>query len=812
MQNHVQKRIALTTLLVGLLVSTAVAAETESFQTAKPIWPKGRETEMNLSVGFAAEWQQPAAGQGTDAKTVLRVAASTIYRAYLNGAFLGCGPARGPHGYYRVDQWDLNGKLRPGKNIVAIEVAGYNSNSYYLLDQPSFLQAEVARGKQVLVSTAGDGASFTARILGERVQKVQRYSFQRPFSEVYRIAPGWDRWRSDVAAIGAPTETLPVAEKNLLPRRVLYPAYTLYPPVKTVAAGKVSPIEKPASLWKDRGLTDPGPKLKGYPENELATIPSIEAQHFQSAQTAALDRPYSAEAMALAAREYQILDLGVNRTGFLGAKVSCVQKTRLWFVFDEVLTGGDVDFKRMGCVNIISYEMEPGVYNIEAMEPYTLRYLKLLCVEGACQVEGVYLREYAHPPVQAQFTSSDERLNRIFAAGVETFRQNALDIFMDCPSRERAGWLCDSFFTSRAASDLDGNTRIEQNFLENFCLPEKFANLPDGMLPMCYPADHYDGVYIPNWALWFVAELGEYGSRGGDAALVEALRPRMLKLFDFFKKYENQDGLLEKLPSWVFVEWSEANKFVQDVNYPSNMLYAGALSAAARLYNLPELEAKADRIRKTVLKQSFDGQFFVDNAVRTKEGKLERTKNRSEVCQYFAFFFQVATPESHPDLWLVLRDKFGPNRKETKAYPEIHLANSFVGNMLRMELLSNVGRSQQILDESVAYLLYMVDRTGTLWENVDAAASCDHGFASHVVHTLYRDVLGVRRIDAAGREITLQFSDLSLDHCEGTIPTADGVVHLRWVKKGDKIEYQLNAPAGYKVTVKNLSGKQLVAQ
>ena len=66
----------------------------------------------------------------------------------------------------------------------------------------------------------------------------------------------------------------------------------------------------------------------------------------------------------------------------------------------------------------------------------------------------------------------------------------------------------------------------------------------------------------------------------------------------------------------MFVEWSEANDFVQDVNYPSNMLYAGALAAAGRMYGLPELTAKAEKIRETIRRQSFDGEFFVDNAVR----------------------------------------------------------------------------------------------------------------------------------------------------------------------------------------------------
>ncbi len=77
-------------IILGLLASTA-AAEDVRFRAAKPIWPKDREREMNLLVGFRAVIEPPA-GE----KVVLRVAAATIYRAWINGQFLGCGPARGP--------------------------------------------------------------------------------------------------------------------------------------------------------------------------------------------------------------------------------------------------------------------------------------------------------------------------------------------------------------------------------------------------------------------------------------------------------------------------------------------------------------------------------------------------------------------------------------------------------------------------------------------------------------------------------------------------------------------------------------------
>lgn len=94
------------------------------------------------------------------------------------------------------------------------------------------------------------------------------------------------------------------------------------------------------------------------------------------------------------------------------------------------------------------------------------------------------------------------------------------------------------------------------------------------MLPMCYPADHYDGVFIPNWAMWFVLELGEYAERTSDPGACCAGAGKDYALLTDFRRFENELGLLEKLESWVFLEWSKSNDLVQDVSFPSNMLYA----------------------------------------------------------------------------------------------------------------------------------------------------------------------------------------------------------------------------------------------
>lgn len=788
----------------------AASDPTPTFRSAQPIWLEGREREMNLTVGFSATIAKPAS-----APVTLRLTGATLYRIWLNGQFAGHGPARAAHGFYRVDELDLTARLHSGDNVIAIEVAGYNANSYYVLNQPSFLQAEVVAGDKVLASTAGTGRAFSAHVVTERVQKVARYSFQRPFSEVWRLAPGWDAWRTAAATSmqPAPTPALAVQPaRTLLARGVPYSRFDQKSPARQLGAGAVQLTAPPATLWKDRSLTKVGPTMAGYPEAELAAIPSIELQSVRTLPSASVPTTaYTGAPVPLPENSWATFDLGVNRTSFIGAHLEVRQPTRLFFTFDEILVDGDVNFKRNDTVNVVAYELAPGTYDLQAFEPYTFRYLKLIVLAGDCSVSKITLREFTNPDAwHAQFASADPRLDRIFTAAQETFSQNAVDIFMDCPSRERAGWLCDSLFAARVAPDLSGTHVVERNFLQNYLLPERFAHLPPGMLPMCYPADHDDGIFIPNWSLWFILQLEEYAARSADRATVAAFRPRLHALLAYFKPFENSDGLLEKLPSWVFVEWSQANKFVQDVSYPTNMLYAAALSTMARLYDEPALAAQAARIRDTIRRQSFDGEFFVDNALR-RDGQLQLTRNRSEVCQYYAFYFDVATPASHPQLWSRLLTEFGPPRAQTKAWPEIWPANAFVGNLLRFELLARTGHRQQILDEAADYWHTQVERTGTLWENDRPSASCNHGFAAHAAHVLLRDVLGLRTVDLPARRLTVGFSDLKLDTCRGRVPTPDGFIELEWTRIDGRLDYGLKTPPGWTIEIANDSGLPLRA-
>lgn len=798
----------------GTVFFSATAAAGVEMQQAVPVWAEGRETEMNITLGFAGDFDAAGAAASIAGGALLKITASTFYRAYINGGLVASGPARAPHGFFRVDEIDISQKLRPGKNHVAVEVAGYNINGYGQLDQPSFLLAELTLDGAVALATGCAG--WSAFQSPERVQKVQRYSYQRGFTEYYKLDGAAGDWRSGGALPAPPVKLAKTSGTiKLLPRRVPLPDFKLRRPKALYASGAVR-VEPPKKYKKThylaRYLTQIGPELKGWREDELEVRPvSLEIQDIHTASQTAANRPLADGkplSLHLANNGFHTLDFGVNYSGRLGAKIKCDRPSRVMFYFDEVLVDGDVKLaQRMPTIaNEIVCELQPGMHEFETIEAYAMRWLKIIALDGECEIQGVSLRESArHADARVAFASGDKKLDAVFAAAAETSRQNALDILMSDPSRERAGYLCDAYFAGAAERDFTGRDLVSYNFLENLALPETFANLPEGMLPMCWPADHYNGLFIPQWALWFVLHLDDYLAHGGDRNLAAQLRPRVGKLMAFFANHENSDGLLEKLPRWNFVEWSKANSFTKDVNYPTNMLYSAALRKAGKLYDRPEWIAKADKISGTVIRQSFNGRFFVDNAVR-KDGALARTENTTEACQYYAFYLGVATPETFPELWKTLVTGFGPKRDPKKTHPAVWPANAFIGNYLRLAALSRAGLAGQVLSEIGDLFYPMAGRTGTLWEHMGASACCNEGFAAYAGRLLYRDALGIEDIDYKNQRVIVRIpKDNGLDFCKGSIPVgAAGVFTLEWKRENGVIKHSTGGalPPGFRVEIK----------
>lgn len=691
------------------------------FARALSVWPAQLAGRMNTWVSFHARVEL------SSSRATLRVAAAQAYRVWANGVVIGRGPARTAHRHARVDEWpvsaDATGLLR-----LVLEVMEYGVPTFCSTNEPAFCCAEVVQGKKVVAWTAPRDGGFMAEHRKERVQKVERFSYQRAFAEAYRFGAAGLTWREPGYA---PKRPLPLARVNFartwLARGVANPDLTVARPRPAAVTGRARPFSAAVFAKSDkwRHIFDVPKTSPGFtiPQLDWPVYTPLAGTTFQSTGTARLK---AGRPLTLRPHTWVRADFGHDCTGFPAVRASSRKGARLLLVFDEILVDGQIKFDRSSCENVIWIDLAPGAtVDFEAFEPYTFQHLQVIAWSGTVEVSDLRLRHYQNgTELREGPRSLTPAAARVRRAALASFRQNALDVFMDCPGRERAGWLCDSLFTARAEWHLTGDNKIERAFLENYLVPAAFDDLPKGMVPMCYPAEALQKQFIPNWAMFLVIQLDEARRvRRLPAEWQPQIRRCVEGLLRYFRRFENERGLLEKLESWIFVEWSKANDFVKEVNFPTNMLYAMTLRSAARLLREPKLAAQAARIDATIRELSWRDGVFLDHAVRDHQGQLVVRNDATEVCQYYAFFTGLASPLREKALW---------QRLVRADYGTLHPANVFVGKIMRFQLLIENGEFAAARRELMKSYLPMAQTTGTLWELFQKTVSCNHGFTSYV--------------------------------------------------------------------------------
>ncbi|MBR6808376.1 MAG: hypothetical protein IKM46_08365 [Clostridia bacterium] len=685
------------------------------FKKALPIWLRGLENEKNIQAKFVARFK---GGKNT----VLKITGATFYKISLNDKIVHYGPSPAARGYARVDMVMLD-TVPNGEYTLTVEAAGYNCYSYASVKQTSYVIAEICDSEQVIAWTGHD---FKGYRVNSREQKVLRYSFQRHFTEI---------WNTSVKDTEHPTAVLELNIK-FLKRRAPLPdigfetirkayckdSFTVKPNDLAV------PDFQGAVYGKDRCDVDL------FPFDEIGEKPiKLFSELEYYAENKPCDLPCS-----LNTNEYAVFECKANTCGLLSLKYSASPSTKLLIVFDEKLRDGRFHCASWESFNVIELNTS-GKGSFTSFEVYGFKYFAVFVLDGSLEInEAGVITVLAPLNNIPTLNCDDEEILRIYDAACQSARCNTLGIFMDCPTRERAGWLCDSYFTSQAIYTLDGNTDLEDDFIENFLYADE-QWLPPGMLPMCYPADHPNGNFIPQWAMWYILELDQYKDRNRSVS-VGNYRFLSYRLLEYFESHENELGLLEDLDGWNFVEWSKANDWTAGINFPTNMLYCKILSIIGTWYNDDKLLKKSDKLKQRIIEMSYDGCFFRDQALRNSENTPQVLEHISEVCQYYAFMFEVADGDRFDALRHVLITEFSTDRA---FHEDIEGVDALMGMYMRMELLLKWGHHEQLIGEVKSFFGHMASITGTLWEKKHMTNSLNHGFTSYLTVVLLRIFGGI---------------------------------------------------------------------
>lgn len=677
------------------------------------VWAEGQKNQMNRAFAFVLDLGKKQMGE-------ICLSAASCYKVIADGKLMGFGPNRTAHGYARAAVYPFNAQY------ITVEVQSHFVPNFCWVKREPFFACvlKTESGKEYFAE------DFNCFALSDRVQKVRRYSFQRGFCETYinekdRTALYFCKPQNAFPRVKTEKAELP----HLLPSETLNPALSEIFAEKVIDSGycKTSPE---IAVYVDRTETLIGTVIEGFKRSEW--------QDFSTDEISRITYLSGAKSGDYA---YETLDFSRIVTGIVEVEIIAGNAGEVFFAFDEILS--DEKLKtikpfRGDTANVFKWTVKKaGVYHLSAFEPYAFRYANVITSAGV--KANVKVRAYENPEAgKMLFECDDKKIEQIMEAARHTFAHNAVDLLTDCPSRERAGWLSDSFFSSVAERVFTGDNKVERAFLQNYILADKSGH-PKGMIPRCYPADYYeeDG-FIPNWSLWYILEIYKYFTQYGYDETVEKSRANVEGILNYFVDFENEFGVLEDLKGWIFVEWSAANNsdHINGINVPSNACYYASLLAAAKVYGIKGLKEKAEKVKDYLLKNAYVDGFFVDNLIRNEKGDINPTENYTETCQYYMFFFQCADKHTHKELFDKMLNEYGKSDSSVSGgnpvKKQLTPSNMIYGVYMRLELLMREQKRVELLNECVRYFYDMTQKTGTLWENNTASASCDHGFASYV--------------------------------------------------------------------------------
>ncbi len=776
-------------------------------KNAKPVFLAGLESETNIQAGFVCT--PDLSKKDLDAKDAkVYVTARNFYRLYVNGTLCAHGPARAAHGYLRVDEIDVSASLKEGANVFAFEVTSYgNPFGGYSNDTvlgKGLLRAAVKAGS---VTVCSSPETFSGIRLRQRVQYSERISHCRQMTENYFLDGEYTRWKTDPSLC---REKLAVVDDSseLIPRSSQLPTLKPHRAFRVVTAGRAEidetvPFE---NNWFEN-------LIEGY--KDVAERPNrdyVKTVDLPFKKTEKCDIGESGQVAVRGAKGgsyYVEFDLGKPEVGFIKVEFETEDPGTVDIVhLESNVIYGEKDEVTGGANPVTRLHVKGGKVSFVSMEPALGRFFKVYfrgC--GSFKLANLSLLEYTVPELRGGgFLCSDDNVNRLYEAAALTFRLNTLDIFMDCPERERGGWLCDSYWTGRAERMLLGSHRVEKDFIENYLSTDP-ANMFRGFFPEVYPGnknDYKSCAGITTWSFWLMEELCAYVKESGDTGTAEKYRGRVEAFVEGVRSFIGGTGLIENMP-WIFIDWSFSNDgdFVNPVSTGANALASKMLADLGGLYGREDWKELGENmrgiLRRAIIGSNLKGPAFIPDAFNVVDGKLAAKNLYTESCTYLTIWSGVITKENAPLTVFNAVKAMGPC-PEFAPNTRVGRAGLFIGLQYRFDMLARLGEKEQALKELMSfYGAQLKEGPGTLWENPEIrGSSYCHGFTSFAAVQLMRDVLGIGIPDETSKTVSIDPRPSGLRWARGSVMTSDGLITVSWVSRDGKLDINVGLPAGWK--------------
>lgn len=531
---------------------------------------------------------------------IIHISADMRYKLYLNGTYLGQGPANNDLYHYTFDTYDLAAHLRTGENLLAVEVIDF--------------------GRAAALRFHSNGTALIVQGDGEAEQIVNT-------SE--------ENWRS---------------YRN--------PAYTPLRPYRDFSVRGYYAVGTAEQLdagkypwgWRNPGFDDTdwemprdlGPAYpRGYPFNFGDKIRELSPRP--------IPMMHEAPEQPLQIRRVEGIVMGdVDGPGVAGLTIPARSKVSLLLDQGYLTKGFPVLLTRRGAGATISLQYAEALYDTDGQKGNrneiqgkeiignkdiflpdgeedrrfttlwyrTWRYIKVEVETGdePLRIEGLSATRFWYPFEETAYFDTGEDLHRdIWEVGWRTALLCSDETYMDCPYYEQLQYVGDTRIQTFISLYVSGDDRLMRNAINQFY--HSITN--EGITQSRYPSRQAQ--MIPTYALFWINMIHDYHLLRNDDTYTRQFLTGIGSVLDWYERRLDESGLLGPLDWWQYMDWVPEFRagvppgVVEGGSLPISLQFVYALQEAEALFRYHGKEARArhcrelaDRIRAAANRLAFD--------------------------------------------------------------------------------------------------------------------------------------------------------------------------------------------------------------
>ena len=475
--------------------------------------------EQDRRIQFRREFELDAVPE----KVVVNVTADARYTLYVNGEWVGHGPARGVQEQWPYDELDITSYLKPGENVIAALLYHYGTSNYTYIycGIHGFLLA--GRAGEV---NLGTNTEWFLREAPGYIRAVGRCASQYAFLECFDCRESEENWMMPDYCIDN-TWRHPFEYDLRMPGAA------------------------PCTNFIKRYFPMPAGEMK-YPELR-AQGKLVSGSDWQTLKHIREYIPADKITWDGSAGGASVFDFKGEVVGHLRFDIDASEDGQVvdYYCFEAFNPDGTPWLSERFSVYGGRLYLKKGHNHHELTMPWGFRAVMCLDRSGGELDIALSVRETVYPmDIKGKFIVDDKRLTDIWNICLETQKHCMYDAYMDGPWREFAQWWGDALVQAVNTFALSTDDRLLVRGHEIMAARTLPNGLTYGVAPGLSPS-----AVLPDYAAIFLISLYSHYWQTGSTELYTKHRDTAFNIVKFFVS-ESAEGIMPvDRRYWYFVDW-----------------------------------------------------------------------------------------------------------------------------------------------------------------------------------------------------------------------------------------------------------------